>query len=377
VERRLHRSQLTVSMCRGRELTRVYLSFISGRYAAFRTTSTTMDRDIQQAAEFLAAHSVVLLGLGMLGAVVSLVAVVLTVRLSLHVRGQLRLLMRLIVRAHGAALVRQLIAWTSAFVPNGSLALHLTLGLALTAAATIFLILAEEVAAGGPVAAFDVAFARALWTTTTPGWQRIFAVVSWLGSRDVLGVATLLVAAALLLRRRTLIAIGWIGAQAGGGILNMVLKETFERTRPEFADPMLASSSWSFPSGHAMGTFIFFGLGSYLLLREVRLWPTAGIIVTIAVAWCMAMSFSRLYLGVHFASAVAAGLIAGGAWVAVCVSGLELLQQRLVMRQDVVSDADTARITIGSRKSSRNNNPDSSSSDNRNSASRSVSGDVA
>jgi undecaprenyl-diphosphatase len=74
----------------------------------------------------------------------------------------------------------------------------------------------------------------------------------------------------------------------------------------------------------------FFGLGSYLLLREVRLWPTAGIIVTIAVAWCMVMSFSRLYLGVHFASDVAAGLIAGGAWVAVCVSGLELLQRPVV-----------------------------------------------
>jgi membrane-associated phospholipid phosphatase len=190
-----------------------------------------------------------------------------------------------------------LIPWTSAFVPNGSLALHLTLGLALTAAAAIFVILAEEVAAGGPVAAFDVAFARALWNPTTPGWQRSFEVVSWLGSRDVLGVATLVVAAALLLRHRTAIAIAWIGAQAGGGILNMVLKETFERTRPEFADPMLASSSWSFPSGHAMGTFIFCGLGSYLLLREVRLWPTAAIIVTISVIWCMVMSFSRLYLG--------------------------------------------------------------------------------
>ena len=212
----------------------------------------------------------------------------------------------------------------------GSLALHLTLGLALTAAVTIFVILVEEVAAGGPVAAFDVAFARALWNTTTPGWQRIFAVVSWLGSRGVLGAAALLVAAALLLRQHTLLAIGWIGAQAGGGVLNMVLKETFERTRPEFADPMLALSSWSFPSGHAMGTFIVCGLGSYLLLREVRLWPTEGIIVTIAVAWCMVMSFSRLYLGVHFASDVAAGHIAGGAWVAVCVSGLELLQRPVI-----------------------------------------------
>src|SRR5687768_2769709 len=180
-----------------------------------------------------------------------------------------------------------------------------------TAAVTIFVILAEQVAGGGALAAFDVTFAHALWNTATPGWQRIFAVVSWLGSRDVLGVATLLVASGLLLLQRTLLAVGWISAQAGGGILNIVLKETFERTRPAFADPMLASSSWSFPSGHAMGTFIFCALGGYLLLREVRSWPMAGIIVTMAVVWCMVMSFSRLYLGVHFASDVAAGLIAG------------------------------------------------------------------
>ncbi len=34
--------------------------------------------------------------------------------------------------------------------------------------------------------------------------------------------------------------------------------------------------------------------------------PPAIITVTLAVGWCLAMSFSRLYLGVHFASDVIA-----------------------------------------------------------------------
>jgi membrane-associated phospholipid phosphatase len=60
----------------------------------------------------------------------------------------------------------------------------------------------------------------------------------------------------------------------------------------------------------------------------------------ISLVWYMVMSFSRLYLGGHFASDVGAGLIAGGAWIAVCVSGLELLQQRVVtLPRQRVTDA--------------------------------------
>ena len=133
---------------------------------------------------------------------------------------------------------------------------------------------------------------------------------------------------ALLVRRRMLLALAWVGAQAGGGLLNRVLKEAFERTRPEFADPVLAASSWSFPSGHAMGTFIFCGVGCYLLLRDNRSWSTTAAVVTASALWCVVMAFSRLYLGVHYASDVVAGLLSGVAWVAVCVSALEVLRRR-------------------------------------------------
>jgi undecaprenyl-diphosphatase len=195
-------------------------------------------------------------------------------------------------------------------------------------AVAIFAALAEEALAGGEMAAFDVAFARALYDTRSPEWQRAFSVVSWFGTREALAVAAILIALPLLLRQQVLLAVGWIGAQAGGGLLNRALKETFARTRPEFADPMLAASSWSFPSGHAMGTFILCGMACYLLLRENRSWTTAGVVVAVATSWCVLMAFSRLYLGVHYVSDVIAGLSAGVAWLAVCISALEVIRRR-------------------------------------------------
>ena len=181
--------------------------------------------------------------------------------------------------------------------------------------------------AGGGLAAFDLSFAR-LNDTRTPECSERFLSCRGSARRQTLALATAAVAVALLFRWQILLALGWMAAQAGGGLLNRVLKDTFERTRPKFADPVLAASSWSFPSGHAMGTFIFCGVGCYLLLRDTRSWTTAPVLVTASASWCVVMAFSRLYLGVHYASDVLAGLLAGVAWVAVCVSALEVLRGR-------------------------------------------------
>ena len=286
------------------------------------------DPEVERAAESLATHALLMLGLGIAAVVASFVAIVVAVR----VVGQLRpSLLRgftwLVQRARATHILSRFVTRTSLVVPSAYLGLHLVLGLVLAVAVTVFAALAEQIIAGREMARFDAAFARALHNETSPEWERLFAAVSWLGSRHVLTLATLVVAAALTLRHRTIFAVAWLAAQAGGGLLNLALKGTFERTRPEFADPFLASSSWSFPSGHAMGTFIFCGLACYLALRERRSWIAAAIALTLALSWCVVMAFSRLYLGVHFVSDVLAGLVAGTAWVAVCVSALEVIRQ--------------------------------------------------
>jgi membrane-associated phospholipid phosphatase len=288
------------------------------------------DPDIERAARFLAAHAVLLLAIGLVAASVALVAIVSAVRVAVRYRApMIRLFTTLMVRARDIETLRRLLDRVPMAVPSAYLAVHLTLGLVCVAAIAGFVALTEEALGhSGDMAAFDTAFARALHDETSEAGLRVFTIVSWLGSRDVVAGVSLVVAAVLTAQRRLVLALVWIAAQAGGALLNLALKAWFARTRPEFADPVLAASSWSFPSGHAMATFIACGVGAYLLLRGGRSWRTTVLVVSAALAWSLVMAFSRLYLGVHYASDVVAGLIGGAAWVAVCVSALEMMHRR-------------------------------------------------
>jgi undecaprenyl-diphosphatase len=291
------------------------------------------EQDAQRAAEWLASHALLLLGLGLVLAAVALAMVVAAVSAFRRHQDAIRAAASaLLSRVTQVEFVGRWLGRSRRFTPSGYLALHLALGLAGTAAVVVFVVIAEEVAGRGEIVAFDLAFSQALRDASTPGWQRFFAAFTWFGSGWTIAVATAVVAVRLARTGQGLLAAGWAAAQAGGAILNAVLKETFERTRPAFAEPLLGASGWSFPSGHAMGTFIFVGLGSYLVLRDLRSWTATAVVITAALAWCVAIAFSRLYLGVHFASDVVAGMIAGAAWVSVCISALEAIRTRRGVR---------------------------------------------
>jgi undecaprenyl-diphosphatase len=292
------------------------------------------DPEIEEVARFLATHAVLLLGLGIVAAVLSVLLIVWALRLAARLRPAVEHALTPIVRRVASIeVVRRSGSRAAVLVPDVYLAVHLSLGLLAVIAVGFFMGLAEDVIGGGELAAFDVVFAEALYDEQTRSWRQAFSVVSMLGTGYAVGLMTVVGAIILLVRQQNVLAFGWVASQAGGGLLNWALKAMFERTRPEFADPILAASSWSFPSGHAMGTFILCGVGCYLLLRENRSLIAAAAAVTLASSWCVVMAFSRLYLGVHFASDVLAGIVAGAAWVAVCVSAFELLRRRTGARR--------------------------------------------
>ena len=287
------------------------------------------DPDIERAATFLATHALLMLALGLVALLMAVAAIAASVRLIVHYRAILLDGFRLLAaQADRFEAVRRIRTRTSAVLPGAYIALHLALGLGMVIAVAAFLVIAQAILARSAVVTFDNVFARTMHAESSPRWQAVFAVITFFGTGWVLTLATAVIGVVLIRRGRRVVAFAWMAAQAGSGILNWALKGLYERARPEYADAFLYSSSFAFPSGHAMGTFVFCALGCYLLLRDGRSWTASCLTIAVALAWCVVMAFSRLYLGVHFVSDVVAGLVAGSGWLVVCVSALEIIRRR-------------------------------------------------
>jgi membrane-associated phospholipid phosphatase len=140
-------------------------------------------------------------------------------------------------------------------------------------------------------------------------------VLSTLGSQFVLAPLAVLIAAALVARRRNLLAASLVAAWGGAILLYNLTKLFVGRPRP----PMYiwltnVGKTKSFPSGHAtqsMATFSALALVGATWLAASR-WPGAVAAVMLAGA----IGWSRVYLGVHWTTDVIAGWLIGAAWVA-------------------------------------------------------------
>lgn len=201
---------------------------------------------------------------------------------------------------------------------------HFALGFALVVATlSVFFGVADEIGLDEDLGRFDDALAVALRGSLQPQTLQLFSRVTHLGDVWTLIAFAVMVTAALLLLRRPWLALSWGVATAGNGLLNRALKALFERTRPLHDHGYASAGGWSFPSGHASGSLVVYGMFAYVLLRCLpRIWPLPLALAAIGLA--LLIGYSRIVLQVHYFSDVLAGYASGGAWLAVCIAGAEI-----------------------------------------------------
>ncbi|MCL1949700.1 MAG: phosphatase PAP2 family protein [Turicibacter sp.] len=136
-----------------------------------------------------------------------------------------------------------------------------------------------------------------------------FETVTRLGNTDLLAIFTVAVACLLWARHKRRDIIPFVGAAIISSLLSNGLKPLFGRPRPEYA--LIAQGGYSFPSGHATSMTVIYGLAivlGCLYLRKISHKLLLGILLGTAI---VLVSWSRVYLGVHYLSDVLGGIFLG------------------------------------------------------------------
>ncbi len=158
---------------------------------------------------------------------------------------------------------------------------------------------------------FDDALLLGLHGHASAALDRFMLAFTFAGSVKVLAVLDVLVLAGLLWHGARSRALFWALAVSGSAALNLVVKHLIGRTRPDLWLSIAPETSFSFPSGHAMGSMTF------ITALAVLAWPTRWrwLALTLGGVFVLLVGLSRLYFGVHFPSDVLGGWTAALAWI--------------------------------------------------------------
>ncbi|MDB5252379.1 MAG: phosphatase family protein [Flaviaesturariibacter sp.] len=153
---------------------------------------------------------------------------------------------------------------------------------------------------------------------TTPQVVRWMAFLSFFGSPKFFLPAYAVLVAYFLWRRKRRYAldIGIVGVSST--VLMFSLKNVFHRQRPEF--PLLARlTNYSFPSGHALCSFIFCTVMIYIVWNTQWKAGLKWVLSLFFFFFAVSIGISRIVLRYHYASDVLAGFCLGFAWALLCM----------------------------------------------------------
>lgn len=214
------------------------------------------------------------------------------------------------------------------------LGLHLTVGvLVLIVSALIFGKIAEDVVTLDRITVFDVQVAQWFHARATPLFTTIVLLFTHLHSTP--GILAL----------TSLLAIYWVRLKAWdwlltlvltvpiGMLLNVLLKNIFQRVRPVFDAPLVTLNTYSFPSGHTAAATLLYGVLAAWLISRQPAWPWRVVTALLAASMVALVALSRVYLGAHYLSDVLAAMAASICWLTFSLTAVDTSRRRKCLQQ--------------------------------------------
>jgi membrane-associated phospholipid phosphatase len=209
------------------------------------------------------------------------------------------------------------------------LSLSLVAGLVAAIGALLFLAwLANEIPEG-ELRHFDDGTRAAVHQFASPFLTSSMLGISFLGSTLFLTGLTVVVVLCFALRRWKREAILFGVTMVGAASLDVTLKNVFHRARPVPFFDIVAPKSYSFPSGHALASFCFYGALAAILTTRIKKRKAQVVMWTISAVLVFLIGLSRVYLGVHYTTDVLAGFAAALIWIMT----VGFVEQRLASRR--------------------------------------------
>lgn len=167
---------------------------------------------------------------------------------------------------------------------------------------------------------FDMAATSAIRAIDLPGLRQVALYVTRVA--DVWPMAALTGATALLLLMRgrrtsavTLALSVLLGSAAGAA-----LKMLFVMVRPALDVAQVPiPEAYSFPSGHALASLLYFGSVGFLALLHHKDLRRAAVVVGLCIVAAMSIALSRVYLGAHYLGDVVGTWLLGSGMLALTV----------------------------------------------------------
>jgi membrane-associated phospholipid phosphatase len=237
-------------------------------------------------------------------------------------------------------LVRELIRKLN--IRNEETPYYITIGIAVLlfgGALHLFIELTDELAEN-ELGAFDTAITGFVQSFRTPQLTSYFKFVTDLGDRYAYIIISVLLGVYFFIRHKSWkFIIQTVLVLLLATVTNIGLKQIINRSRPSL-EHLVKVNTLSYPSGHSMSAMAFYGFLVYLSLTLI---PNRALKIIVASLLCiliLSIGTSRIYLGVHYPSDVAAGFVGGLIWVTLCVivfNTFSLIRNRKKVKSEATS----------------------------------------
>ncbi|AYW47590.1 phospholipid phosphatase [Tetragenococcus osmophilus] len=148
-----------------------------------------------------------------------------------------------------------------------------------------------------------------------PHWNGFFLWITQFGGSTTIIILFLVLFLVLIYGKKYVDAI-WLslGVAVVAGGINPLLKLFFTRKRP-LLEHLVTETSYSFPSGHATASMVFYGSLIFLvpLFIQTKFWRI-GLQTCLAI-FILFIGISRIYLGVHFPTDILGGYCESLTWL--------------------------------------------------------------